>query len=93
MSEFQLRLFGLTLASFVWQGSRGLSLFYLNIYEDGKLNGIKIERLKEKLGTRAVPTAELLLDGARAHLVGTTEESLSSVQDKLICSGQVKLNK
>ncbi|XP_039188389.1 acyl-CoA dehydrogenase family member 11-like isoform X1 [Crotalus tigris] len=50
------------------QGSRGLSLFYLKTYEDGKLNGIKIERLKEKLGTREMPTAELLLDGARAHL-------------------------
>ncbi|XP_015672936.1 acyl-CoA dehydrogenase family member 11-like [Protobothrops mucrosquamatus] len=60
------------------QGSRGLSLFYLKTYEDGKLNGIKIERLKEKLGTRAVPTAELLLDGARAHLVGTTVESISA---------------
>ncbi|XP_058014751.1 acyl-CoA dehydrogenase family member 11-like isoform X2 [Ahaetulla prasina] len=51
------------------QGSRGLSLFYLKIYEDGKLNSIKIQRLKEKLGTRALPTAELLLDGARAHLI------------------------
>ncbi|ETE62937.1 aidB, partial [Ophiophagus hannah] len=53
----------------IQQGSRGLSLFYLKIYEDGKLNGIKIQRLKEKLGTRALPTAELLLDGARAHLI------------------------
>uniref|UniRef100_A0A670ZW30 Acyl-CoA dehydrogenase family member 11 n=1 Tax=Pseudonaja textilis TaxID=8673 RepID=A0A670ZW30_PSETE len=64
----------------IQQGSRGLSLFYLKIYEDGKLNGIKIQRLKEKLGTRAVPTAELWLDGARAHLVGATEKSISSIQ-------------
>ena len=31
----------------------------------GTLNGMRVERLKDKLGTRKVPTAELLLDGAR----------------------------
>jgi alkylation response protein AidB-like acyl-CoA dehydrogenase len=30
-----------------------------------ELNGISIQRLKPKLGTRAVPTAELVLDGTR----------------------------
>ena len=45
-------------------GSRGLSLFYLETrQQDGRLNGITIHRLKDKLGTRAVPTAELTLDG------------------------------
>lgn len=37
--------------------------------EEGKLNGIEVQRLKEKLGTRQVPTAELLLDGSKAHRV------------------------
>lgn len=35
-----------------------------------KLNGIRIHRLKHKLGTRHVPTAELELDGAVGELIG-----------------------
>lgn len=37
--------------------------------DDGKLNGIEIQRLKNKLGTRQLPTAELLLDGMDAYRV------------------------
>ena len=37
---------------------------------DTELNGISIQRLKNKLGTRALPTAELELKGVRAWLVG-----------------------
>ncbi|XP_029474908.1 acyl-CoA dehydrogenase family member 11-like isoform X3 [Rhinatrema bivittatum] len=52
------------------QGTKGLSLFYLKIQnEDGKLNGIEVQKLKDKLGTRQVPTAELLLDRTKAFLV------------------------
>ena len=35
---------------------------------DGRLHGIRVNRLKDKLGTRKVPTAELTLDGAPAEL-------------------------
>lgn len=35
-----------------------------------ELNGIRIQRLKSKLGTRPLPTAELELRGLRAHLLG-----------------------
>ena len=35
-----------------------------------ELNGIQIQRLKQKLGTRALPTAELALKGVRAYLIG-----------------------
>ena len=35
-----------------------------------ELNGIQIQRLKNKLGTRALPTAELVLKDVRAHLIG-----------------------
>jgi len=44
-----------------------LSLFFLETRrKDDKLNGIEIIRLKEKLGTRQLPTAELLLKGTKA---------------------------
>ena len=56
------------------QGSRGLSLFYAEVSrdQDGLLRGIEVQRLKDKLGTRQMPTAELLLDGLPAHKVRAT---------------------
>jgi alkylation response protein AidB-like acyl-CoA dehydrogenase len=51
-------------------GGGNLALFYLETRNrDGSMNGIRVERLKDKLGTRKVPTAELTLDGAVADLV------------------------
>ncbi|MFN7133022.1 MAG: acyl-CoA dehydrogenase family protein, partial [Myxococcales bacterium] len=56
-------------------GGRGLALFYLETRDaNGRLNGIQINRLKDKLGTRKLPTAELTLDGTIAHpVVGLTD--------------------
>ena len=51
-------------------GGRGLALFYLEVRdESGALNAIRVNRLKDKLGTRKVPTAELELEGTRAQAV------------------------
>jgi alkylation response protein AidB-like acyl-CoA dehydrogenase len=51
-------------------GSEGLALFYVPIRDgDGPVDGIYVNRLKDKLGTRQLPTAELTLDGAAAHPV------------------------
>jgi alkylation response protein AidB-like acyl-CoA dehydrogenase len=48
-------------------GGRGLALFYLELRdEDGRLVDIEVNRLKDKLGTRKVPTAELMLRGKAA---------------------------
>eukprot|EP01112_Ceratiomyxa_fruticulosa_P004646 TRINITY_DN15187_c0_g1_i1.p1 TRINITY_DN15187_c0_g1~~TRINITY_DN15187_c0_g1_i1.p1 ORF type:complete len:637 (-),score=127.10 TRINITY_DN15187_c0_g1_i1:20-1813(-) len=55
------------------KGSRGLSVFLLETNsptDREKLNGIKIHKLKNKLGTKAVPTAELELIDAPAKLIG-----------------------
>lgn len=52
-------------------GSRGLSLFRIHRHlDDGTKNAIIVRRLKDKLGTRALPTAELELEGALAFPVG-----------------------
>jgi putative acyl-CoA dehydrogenase len=52
-------------------GSAGLSLFCVELFDgEGRLQGIRVNRLKDKLGTRALPTAELILDGTPARLVG-----------------------
>lgn len=51
-------------------GGRGLALFYLETRDEhGRPCNIQINRLKDKLGTRKVPTAELTLDGTPAQLV------------------------
>lgn len=56
-------------------GGKGLALFYVEVRDDaGRLNAISVDRLKDKLGTRKVPTAELTLEGALAHpVMGLTE--------------------
>jgi alkylation response protein AidB-like acyl-CoA dehydrogenase len=62
------------------EGAAGLSLFYLEQrLPDGSRNGITIHRLKDKLGTRALPTAELSMDGTRATLVGEPGRGVKSI--------------
>ncbi len=52
-------------------GTKGLTLFAVPWRnQDGSLNGIRIRRLKDKLGVRAVPSAEVEFDGADAFVVG-----------------------
>ncbi|MCM3125490.1 MULTISPECIES: acyl-CoA dehydrogenase family protein [unclassified Mesobacillus] len=52
-------------------GTKGLTLFAVPWRkDDGKLNGIKIRRLKDKLGVRAVPSGEVEFEGAEAYVVG-----------------------
>ena len=51
-------------------GGEGLALFYVPIRDaNGIRDGIEVLRLKDKLGTRKLPTAELRLDGATAYLM------------------------
>jgi alkylation response protein AidB-like acyl-CoA dehydrogenase len=65
-------------------GGSGLAMFYVETHNlDGSLNGIRVERLKDKLGTRKVPTAELTLDGARAVLVGDTRHGTRNIEPML----------
>jgi len=52
------------------EGSRGLTLFRIHRHLDGGPNNIVVRRLKDKLGTRALPTAELELQGAVAYPIG-----------------------
>lgn len=51
-------------------GGKGLALFYVKARDDdGSLRNIRINRLKDKLGTCQLPTAELTLDGTPAEPV------------------------
>lgn len=65
-------------------GSRGLSLFLVP-WKDGShtAEGISIRRLKDKLGVRAVPSAEVEFDGAKAYLVGESERGIYYMMEAL----------
>jgi len=65
-------------------GGRGLALFYVPIREDGDLvDDISVNRLKDKLGTRKLPTAELDLDGARAIPVSELKNGTRNIAPML----------
>lgn len=65
-------------------GGAGLAMFYLETHNaDGSLNGMRVERLKDKLGTRKVPTAELTLEGAVAEPVRGTTEGTRAIEPML----------
>ncbi|HZQ86338.1 MAG TPA: acyl-CoA dehydrogenase family protein [Acidimicrobiales bacterium] len=58
------------------EGSRGLGTFIVpRNLPDGSPNGFTMKRLKPKLGTVGVPTGEVFLEGARAWLAGSREQS------------------
>ena len=65
-------------------GGRGLALFYVPIRDDNGLrDGIHVNRLKDKLGTRKLPTAELELDGAAARPVGPLQNGTRHISPML----------
>jgi acyl-CoA dehydrogenase len=65
-------------------GGRGLTLFYVEVWgEGGARNGITVNRLKDKLGTRKVPTAELTLDGTLATPVVGLGEGIRNIAPML----------
>ncbi len=66
-------------------GSRGLSLFCVDVVKDpgAGYRGIQVNRLKDKLGTKALPTAELTLDGVHARLLGEPGHGVRNVSGML----------
>lgn len=66
------------------EGSRGLALFLVELRDaSGRLRNIYVNRLKDKLGTRKVPTAELTLDGAPATMVGAPSDGVRQITPML----------
>ncbi|KIW78404.1 hypothetical protein Z517_08240 [Fonsecaea pedrosoi CBS 271.37] len=69
------------------QTDKGLSCFYAPIrrssggstLSQNELNGVRIQRLKNKLGTRGLPTAELELKGMRGWLIGQEGKGVKEI--------------
>ena len=65
-------------------GTRGLGLFLIpRLLPDGSRNSYRIDRLKDKLGTRAMATGEVTLEGAHADLVGELEHGFAQMTPML----------
>ncbi|KAF3483919.1 acyl-CoA dehydrogenase [Arthroderma uncinatum] len=47
--------------------------------EESELNGVRIQRLKNKLGTKALPTAELEIKGMRGYLIGKEGQGVKEI--------------
>ncbi|KAH8104723.1 acyl-CoA dehydrogenase/oxidase [Cristinia sonorae] len=71
-------------------GSRGLSLFLIPLRKpllrspteplpSSLTNGIRIHRLKNKIGTKVLPTAELSLDDTEAYLLGPLNQGVKMI--------------
>ena len=65
-------------------GTKGLSLFLLpRSLPDGSPNHYHIVRLKEKLGTRDMPSGEITLQGAVAYMVGDPQRGFVQMADMI----------
>ena len=65
-------------------GGKGLALFYVETRNaGGQLDNILVHRLKDKFGTRKVPTAELTLDGTPALTVAGEADGVRNIAPML----------
>jgi alkylation response protein AidB-like acyl-CoA dehydrogenase len=51
-----------------------------SVDSQGQLNGVRIQRLKDKVGTRSLPTAELVLEDMRAWMIGEEGHGVQEVR-------------
>jgi acyl-CoA dehydrogenase len=66
-------------------GTRGLGLFLVpRKLDDGALNGFYIRRLKDKLGTRTLASAELDFQDAVAYPIGAVERGFKTVVELVL---------
>jgi alkylation response protein AidB-like acyl-CoA dehydrogenase len=63
-------------------GTKGLGLFLMPFrLEDGEKNAFTINRLKDKLGSKSMPTGEYTLNGALAYQVGPLERGFAQMME------------
>jgi len=65
-------------------GMKGLGLFLLpKTLADGARNHYRIVRLKDKLGSRSMPSGEIILDSAHAYLIGEVGRGFHQMADMI----------
>jgi acyl-CoA dehydrogenase len=72
------------------QGTAGVATFLVpRTLPDGSLNRISFTRLKDKLGTRSLPTAEMKFDGATAFPIGELHEGFKTLMNYVINASRI----
>jgi len=76
-------------------GTSGLGLFLVprviprGAIGAGQLNHFRLRRLKDKLGTRSMPSAEIDFDGAIAYAIGPVEDGFKTMMTQVIQTSRV----
>jgi alkylation response protein AidB-like acyl-CoA dehydrogenase len=66
-------------------GTRGVAIFFVpRVLPDGTLNSLRFRRLKDKLGTRSLPTAEIDFDGATGFPLGAPSGGFNHLMNYVI---------
>lgn len=71
-------------------GTRGLGLFLIpRVLPDGSINGFRIRRLKDKLGTRSMASGEIDFADARATALGPVRDGFRNVMELVITTSRL----
>ncbi|MFL6277340.1 MAG: acyl-CoA dehydrogenase family protein [Blastocatellia bacterium] len=66
-------------------GTAGVAIFFVpRVMPNGKLNHISFRRLKNKLGTQSLPTAEMDFNGAMGYLIGEARDGFKLLMSYVI---------
>jgi acyl-CoA dehydrogenase len=66
-------------------GTRGVAVFMVpRVLPDGVLNRLQFRKLKDKLGTQSLPTAEIIFDGAVGYPIGDPADGFKTLMTYVI---------
>ncbi|MBI2082448.1 MAG: acyl-CoA dehydrogenase family protein [Deltaproteobacteria bacterium] len=71
------------------EGTDGVAIFFVPRTVEGKLNNLRIKRLKQKIGTKELPTAEIDLNGALAYNIGPVEQGFKNLMNYVINTSRI----
>src|SRR5215813_6185930 len=67
------------------KGTAGVAVFFVpRVLPDGSVNRISFQKLKDKLGTRSLPTAEMKFEGAIGYAIGEPQEGFKTLMNYII---------
>lgn len=71
-------------------GTAGVAIFMVpRVLPDGQLNKISFRRLKDKLGTQSLPTAEIDFEGATGWAIGEPSDGFKTLMNYVINTSRV----
>ena len=71
-------------------GTAGVAIFLVpRVLPDGRVNKISFRRLKDKLGTQSLPTAEIDFEGATAWAIGDPADGFKTLMNYVINTSRV----